>query len=138
MRPETYVAGSLLSTLMACASSPEVSAGPSTPGITGTEFEACPTAEGVEFTNHGAATIHYRAHDPMSLALSDRIPCLELAHCPHVPAQSRVTVPFEEAIVGYRSDTKRATVYWWHFVPQPDGSLTPDEVRTIEVILQAP
>jgi hypothetical protein len=138
MRLETYIASSLLITLMACASSPEVSAGPSTPAITDTEFEARPTVGGVEFTNHGAATIYYRAHDPMSLALSDRIPCLGPAHCPHVPAQSQVTVPFEEAIVGYRSDTKRATVYWWHFVPQPDGSLIPDEVRTIEVIFQAP
>jgi len=138
MRRETYVTSSLLITLMSCASSPEVSAGPSTPGITGTEFEARPTADGVELTNHGAATVYYRAHDPMSLALSDRIPCLEPAHCPQVPAQSRVTLPFEEAIVGYRSDTPRATVYWWHFVPQPDGSLTPDEVRTIEVIFQAP
>ena len=138
MRPETYIASFLLITLVACVSLPEVPAGPSTPGITGTEFEARPTADGVEFANHGAATIYYRAHDPMSLALSDRIPCLEPAHCPQVPAQRRVTVPFEEAIVGYRPDTERVTVYWWHFVPQPDGSLTPDEVRTIEVILQAP
>jgi hypothetical protein len=49
-----------------------------------------------------------------------------------------VTVPFEEAIVGYRSDTERATVYWWRFVAQPGGSLTPDEVRTIELVFQAP
>jgi hypothetical protein len=138
MRPEIYAASSFLFTLAACVGSPEASAGPSTPGIGGIEFEAHPTADGVEFTNHGTAMIYYRAHDPMSLALSDRIPCLELAPCPHVPARSRVTVPFEEAIVGYRSDTERATVYWWHFVPGPDGSLTPDEVRTLEVIFQAP
>lgn len=138
MRPETYVASALLITLVACASSPEVTAGPSSPGVTGTEFEARPTADGVEFTNHGPATVYYRAHDPTSLALSDRIPCLGPAHCPHVPAQSRVTVPFEEAIVGYRSDTERATVYWWRFVAQPDGSLSPDEVRTLELVFQAP
>jgi hypothetical protein len=138
MRPATHVVCSLLFALQACASSPELPAGPSTPGTSGTEFEARPTADGVEFTNHGAATIYYRAHDPMSLALSGPIPCLEPAHCPQVPAQSRVTVPSEEAIVGYRSDTERATVYWWHFVPQPDGSFAPDEVRTTEVIFQGP
>jgi len=49
-----------------------------------------------------------------------------------------VTVPFEEAIVGYRPDTERATVYWWHFVRQSDGSLTPGDVRTIEVMLPVP
>ena len=138
MRPETYVASSLLITLVACAGSPEVPAGPSAPVIAGAQFEARPTADGLEFTNHGRATVYYRARDPMSLALSDRIPCLEPAHCPNVPPQSRVTVPFEEAVVGYRSDTERATVYWWHFIPQPDGSLTPDEVRTIQVIFPAP
>jgi hypothetical protein len=63
---------------------------------------------------------------PCPLALADRIPCLAPDPCPHVPAQSRVTVPFEEAIVGYRFDTQRATVYWWHFVQQPDGSLSSD------------
>jgi hypothetical protein len=49
-----------------------------------------------------------------------------------------VTVPFEEAIVGYRFDTQRATVYWWHFVQQPDGSFSSDQVRTVELAFQAP
>lgn len=138
MRPATYAVTSLLITLAACGRSPEVSTGPSSLGITGTEFEARATADGVEFTNRSTAAVYYRARDPMSLALSDRIPCLEPARCPQVPAQSRVTVPFEEAIVGYRSDTEQATVYWWHFVSQVDGSIAADEVRTIEVIIEAP
>jgi hypothetical protein len=44
-----------------------------------------------------------------------------------------VTVPSEEAIVGYRPETQRAIVYWWHFVPQMDGSFVADEVRTMEL-----
>ena len=48
--------------------------------------------------------------------------------------QSRVTVPFEEAIVGYRSDTERATVYWWHFVPAAGWLPYPGRGAHIEVV----
>lgn len=137
MRPATYTVSSLLITLVACGSSPQP-ASPSSPNITATEFEARITADGVEFTNQGAAAVYYRARDPLSLALSAPIPCLEPTPCPHVPAHSRVTVTFEEAIVGYRPETERATVYWWHFVPQLDGSVIADEVRTMEVAFEAP
>jgi hypothetical protein len=137
MHPATYAASPLLISLVACGSSPQPTT-PSSPGFTRTEFEARATADGVEFTNHGTTAVYYRARDPLSLALSDRIPCLAPAPCPRVPAQSRVTVPFEEAIVGYRSDTERALVYWWHFVPQVDGSFIADEVRTMEMIVDAP
>jgi hypothetical protein len=135
MRSVTYAASSFLIALVACSSSPEVAAGPASPEISGTEFEARATAAGLELTNHGQVDVYYRAWDPLSLALSDRIPCLAPTGCPRVPAQGRVTVPFEEAIVGYRPDTERAIVYWWHFVPQRDGSFGADEVSTTEVIL---
>jgi hypothetical protein len=48
-----------------------------------------------------------------------------------VPAGKRVTVPFEEAVVGYRPGTELVLVHWWHFVQR--GSAVADEVRTIEV-----
>jgi hypothetical protein len=138
MRPATYAICALLIMDGACGSSPDIAAGPSASGLTSSEFEVRATSDGVEFTNHSPSAIYYRARDPLSLALSDRIPCLAPDPCPHVPARSRVTVPFEEAIVGYRSDTQRATVHWWHFVPRADGSFTADEVRTIEVMVKAP
>jgi hypothetical protein len=75
--------------------------------------------------------VYYRARDPLTLALSDRIPCLEPLNCPSVPAGKRVTVPFEEAVVGYRPGTELVLVHWWHFVQR--GSAVADEVRTIEV-----
>jgi hypothetical protein len=73
--------------------------------------------------------------DPLSLALSDRIPCLEPASCPSVPARATVTVPFGRAIVGYRPDTERVLVYRWHFVQRPDGKPEADLVRTFEMAL---
>jgi hypothetical protein len=134
MRSARYAAGSLLVALMACSNSSEVAAGPASPEISATEFEARATTAGLELTNHGQVDVYHRARDPLSLALSGPIPCLAPTNCPRVPAQGRATVPFAEAIVGYRPDTERAIVYWWHFVPQRDGSFGADEVRTIEVI----
>jgi hypothetical protein len=101
--------------------------------VVGDELEARATADGLELTNRSGAPVYYRARDPLSLALSGPIPCLEPLDCPSVPAGGSVTVPFEEAIVGYRPDTEQALVHWWHFVQQPDGSAAADEVRTIEV-----
>jgi hypothetical protein len=137
MRPAAYAVGTLLITVIACGSSPAVLAGPSSSDLA-RELEVRATAEGLELTNHGTAAVYYRARDPLSLALSDAIPCREPTGCSFVPAKSRVTVPFEETIVGYRTDTELALVHWWHFVRQPDGSVAADEVRTLEVILSAP
>jgi hypothetical protein len=89
----------------------------------------------LELTNRGSTPVYYRALDPLSLALSDRIPCLEPGRCPGVDGQSRVTIPYHEAIVGYRLDTARATVFWWHLLPQPDGSVVADEVRSLDLRL---
>jgi hypothetical protein len=50
-----------------------------------------------------------------------------------VAAGGRVTVPLEEAVVGYRPETKLVLVHWWHFVQRSDGSAVADEVRTLEV-----
>jgi hypothetical protein len=134
MRREPYFATALLTLLCACAGPPEEPAEPSNPGLSGGGFEARATSNGLELINHGAAAVYYRARDPLTLALSDRIPCLQPARCPSVPARGRVTVPFTEAIVGYRTDTRRAEVYWWHFVAQPNGSVAADQVRTLEVV----
>jgi hypothetical protein len=137
MHPGTYVAHACLIAVAACAGSQEALPGPSMPSSTEVELQIRATVDGLELTNNGPTTIYYQARDPLSLALSSPIPCLDPVPCPHVPARDRVTVPFEQAIVGYRAGTARATVYWWHFLPQPDGSVAPDEVRTLEVSLEA-
>ena len=137
MHPETYIAGVLLIALAACGAPPEESADPGITEIISGDFEARSTSAGLELTNHSAAPVYYRARDPLSLALSDGVPCQGPQGCPRVAAQSRVTVPFDDAIVGYRSDTRRAEVYWWHFVQRPDGSVAADEVRTLEVVFEA-
>jgi hypothetical protein len=137
MHPGAYVARAFLIAVAACAGSPEPLPGPSVPSSTEAELQIRATADGLELTNNGPTTIYYQARDPLSLALSGPIPCLDPGSCLHVPARDRVTVPFEQAIVGYRAETARATVYWWHFLPQPDGSVAPDEVRTLEVSLEA-
>ena len=90
----------LLIAALACSGPPPVPADPSSVEVLDLQLEARATAEGLELTNHGDAPVYYRARDPLSLALSDQIPCLEPLDCPRVPAGSRVTVAFEEAIVG--------------------------------------
>jgi hypothetical protein len=134
MRSETPFAAALLIAIAACAGPPEEPADPASPTLIAGDFEARQTDRGVEFSNNSAATVYYRARDPLTLALTDRVPCLSPERCPSVPAQSKVTVPFDEAVVGYRPETRTAEVYWWHFVRQPDGSLAADQVRTLEVV----
>jgi hypothetical protein len=136
MRPGMIGTRALLITLAACAGPPPEPADPSSVEFTDGEVGARATSAGLELTNSTDAPVYYRARDPLTLALSDRIPCLEPANCPSVPARSRITVPFEEAIVGYRAETERALVYWWHFVQQPDGSVQADRVRTFEIVFE--
>ena len=132
MRHERLLTATLL-TLAACAGPPPTPVDTSSVEILGGELEARATADGLELTNHDDAPVYYRARDPLTLALSDRIPCLEPLDCPSVPAGKRVTVPYEEAVVGYRPGTELVLVHWWHFVQRGDGSAVADEVRTIEV-----
>ena len=136
MRRATTLASILLTALAACAGPPPEPVDPSAVETLGAELEARATAAGLELTNHGDAPVYYRARDPLTLALSDRIPCLEPTGCPKVPARGRVTIPFEEAIVGYRPDTRLALVHWWHFLQRADGSVATDEVRTLEVAFE--
>lgn len=133
MRHGTTLTATLLVALAACAGPPPTPADPSSVEIVGDELEARATGAGLELTNRGDAPVYYRARDPLTLALSDRIPCLEPVNCPSVPAGGRVTVPFEEAVVGYRPETRLVLVHWWHFVQRGDGSAVADEVRTLEV-----
>ena len=133
MHDGTTLTATLLVALAACAGPPPTPADPSSVEIVGDDLAARATPDGLELTNSGDAPVYYRARDPLTLALSDRIPCLEPLHCPRVPAGGRVTVPFEVAIVGYRPETDLVLVHWWHFVQRGDGSAVPDEVRTIEV-----
>ena len=133
MRPETTLIAALLIALAACGGPPPTPADPSSVEIVGDDLEARATADGLELTNTSDAPVYYRARDPLSLALSDRIPCLDPLDCPSVPAGRRVTVPFEQAVVGYRSDTELVLVHWWHFVQRGDGSAVADDVRTVEV-----
>jgi hypothetical protein len=133
MRHGRTLTATLLAALAACAGPPPTPVDTSSVEILGGELEARATADGLELTNHDDAPVYYRARDPLTLALSDRIPCLEPLDCPTVPAGGRVTVPFEEAVVGYRPDTELVLVHWWHFVQRGDGSAVADEVRTIEV-----
>lgn len=133
MRPETTLTATLLFALAACGCPPPTPADPSSVEIVGDDLEARATADGLELTNTGDAPVYYRARDPLSLALSDRIPCLDPLDCPSVPAGRQVTVPFEHAVVGYRSDTELVLVHWWHFVQRGDGSAVADDVRTLEV-----
>jgi hypothetical protein len=137
MHPETYIAGALMIALTACSAPPEESADLGITEIISGDFEARATSAGLELTNHSVDPVYYRARDPLSLALSGRVPCQGPEGCPRVAAHSRLTVPFNDAIVGYRSDTRQAEVYWWHFVQQPDGSVAADEVRTLEVVFEA-
>jgi hypothetical protein len=125
----------LLIVLAACAGPPAEPVDPSSVEVMHGEFRARASDGGLELTNSGEAPVYYRARDPLSLALSDRIPCLGPTNCPSVPAHSRVTLPFEEAIVGYRPGTERALVHWWRFVRQSTGGIAADRVRTIEVVL---
>ncbi len=124
----------LLALLAACAGPQPEPADPSAVEQVGEELQARTTADGLELTNNGDAPVYYRARDPQSLALSDQIPCADPANCASVAARSRVTVPFEESVVGYRPDTELALVHWWHFVQRGDGSVAADEVRTVEVV----
>lgn len=133
MRPGTTLLATLLIALVACAGPPPTPADPSSVEILGDELDARATSDGLELTNSGDAPVYYRARDPLTLALSDRIPCAEPVDCPRVPAGDRITVPFEDAVVGYRAETKLVLVHWWHFVQRGDGSAVADEVRTIEV-----
>jgi hypothetical protein len=124
---------SLFYVLAGCGGPPPAPVDPSSVEVVGDELAARVTTGGLELVNSGTAPVYYRARDPETLALSAPVPCLEPTDCPSVPAGASVTVPFEEAIVGYRPDTEHALVYWWHFVQQPDGSAAADEVRTLEV-----
>jgi hypothetical protein len=133
MRHGRTLTATLLAALAACAGPPPTPVDTSSVEILGGELEARATTDGLELTNHDDAPVYYRARDPLTLALSDRIPCLAPLDCPSVPAGGRVTVPFEEAVVGYRPDTELVLVHWWHFVQRGDGSPVADEVRTIEV-----
>jgi hypothetical protein len=132
MRPGTLTP-TLLIALAACAGPPPTPVDPSSVEIVGDELDARATPDGLELTNSGDAPVYYRARHPLTLALSDRIPCAEPLNCPRVPAGARITVPFEEAVVGYRSETKLVLVHWWHFVQRGDGAAVADEVRTLEV-----
>jgi hypothetical protein len=133
MRSGTKLPATLLIALAACADPPPTPADPLSVEIVGDELEARATPDGLELTNRGDAPVYYRARDPLTLALSDRIPCAEPLNCPRVPPGDRVTVPFEEAVVGYRPETKLVLVHWWHFVQRGDGPAVADEVRTLEV-----
>jgi hypothetical protein len=135
MRHLAKLATALLTALAGCAGPPPTPADPSSVEIVGDELEAWGTPDGLELTNRGDAPVYYRARDPLTLALSAPIPCLEPLDCPSVPAGRRITVAFEEAIVGYRPETELALVHWWHFVQRGDGSAVADEVRTVEVVL---
>ena len=137
MRPGTAVTPILLITLAACSGPPAEPVNPASVEFTDGEVGARATSEGLEITNTTDAPVYYRARDPLTLALSDRIPCLEPTDCPSVPARGQVTVPFEQAIVGYRQETERALVYWWHFLRRPDGSVQADKVRTFEIVFPA-
>ena len=136
MRAGTTPTTALLIALAACAGPSPVPADPSSVEVLNGELEARATAAGLELTNRGDAPVYYQARDPLSLALSGPVPCLEPLGCPSVPAGARITVAFEEAVVGYRPDTKRALVHWWHFVQRGDGSVAADEVRTLEVAFE--
>jgi hypothetical protein len=133
MRPGTTPTATLLLALAACGGPPPTPADPSSVEILGDELEARANADGLELTNSGDAPVYYRARDPLTLALSDRIPCFEPLDCPSVPAGGRVTVPFEEAVIGYRPETELVLVYWWYFMQRGDGSAVADDVRTVEV-----
>jgi hypothetical protein len=133
MRHGTTLTATLLATLAACAGPPPTPVDTSSVEILGDELEARATADGLELTNRDDAPVYYRARDPLALALSDRIPCLEPLDCPSVPARGQVTVPLEEAVAGYRPGTELVLVHWWHFVQRGDGTAVADEVRTIEV-----
>ena len=130
-------AGVLVSFLLAaaCAGPQPEPVDPSAIETLAGELEARPTADGLELVNKGDAPVYYRARDPLTLALSDQIPCAMPTNCPSVPAGSRVTVAYGDAIAGYRPGTERALVHWWHFVQRGDGSVAADEVRTLEVEL---
>lgn len=127
----------LLIALAACSGPPPEPVDPSSVETLDGEFEARATGRGLELINPGESPVYYRARDPLSLALSDRIPCLEPANCPSVAAGAQVTVPFEDAVVGYRPDTRHILVHWWHFVQRGDGSVAADRVRTLEVPVDA-
>ena len=134
-RGTTLIALLIAAFTQACSGPPPVPADPSSVEVLDETLDARATAGGLELINHGDAPVYYRARDPLTLALSDRIPCLDPLNCPRVPAGTRVTVPLEEAIVGYRPDNERALVHWWHFVQRGDGSVAADEVRTLDVAL---
>lgn len=133
MRHVRTLAAPLLAALAGCAGPPPTPVDTSSVEILGDELEARATADGLELTNRDDAPVYYRARDPQALALSDGIPCLEPLDCPSVPAGASVTVPFDEAVVGYRPGTELVLVHWWHFVQRGDGTAVADEVRTIEV-----
>jgi hypothetical protein len=133
MRRGPMLPAALLLTLAGCGGPPPTPVDPSSVEVVADELGARVTPDGLELVNHGSAPVYYRARDPETLALSAPVPCLEPTDCPSVAAGATVTVPFEEAIVGYRPDTEHALVHWWHFVQQPDGSAAADEVRTLEV-----
>ncbi len=100
MQRATTATGALLVLIAACGGPPAQPADPSSVEIVTDGFEARPTPSGLELTNRTDSPVYYRARDPLTMALSDRIPCLEVEGCPNVPAGSTVTVPFDQAVVG--------------------------------------
>ena len=86
MRHPSTLTATLLAALAACAGPPPTPVDTSSVEILGDELEARATPDGLELTNRDDAPVYYRARDPLTLALSDRIPCLDPLDCPSVPA----------------------------------------------------
>ncbi len=80
------------------------------------------TSAGILVTNQTERPIHVLAMERGMTALADWVPCVSGPSCPsQAPGEQRV-IPWS-AILGASPDRHEYSVYWWHAVAQPDGSV---------------
>ena len=114
----------LLASVVSCDRSPTA------PPQEGT-VSALSTRSGILLTNRTDSAAAFAAMNSGLLAMI--APCIDPGPaCLRLRAGGSLLVPYSE-VMGYRTDLREVTVYWWHVVPATAGGYQIDEVRTIKV-----
>lgn len=87
------------------------------------------TAAGLVVTNYRPETIYYFAAEQAILARIDWAPCFGGLPCPHLDPGKSATISYEQLMWGV-DGSQAAVLYWWRMVPDEDGSLRPDSLRS--------
>lgn len=92
-----------------------------------------PTATGLTVANQTERPIYLMAVNAELLALLDWVPCTATGPtCSSLAAGEQREIPWA-SVLGYSANTKQYTVYWWHSLVMPDGTLRPEEVHNVTV-----